>query len=292
MRTAASIAAEIDLAKRRSGRFFAFVDDNIFLSKRRIAELTDILLGQSMGIAWGGFFRVDRIDESNVDALAESGCRFGLCGIESLDESQLGRMRKNCNPAEVVRGIDLATSVGMNLNLSLLVGYPGETRGSIDNTIEALNRLELTNKGFASWLAYPLYVLPGTAVDRVEYRRQFNLVGRRAEWIHDTMSAEEAGSYWSNYLYEGIEGLPYHYYAGDVPSFWSVDRRQRGFGARRELTRCFLAGKSDEGIQRSFDRLYREIRDGAGGADIPAWQTVLEERSRQPGARERYRGAF
>ncbi|MGH0036445.1 MAG: B12-binding domain-containing radical SAM protein [Myxococcota bacterium] len=292
MRSAESIVREVESAKRRSARFFGFIDDNIFLSKRRIRELTTAFTENSLGVTWGGFFRVDRIDESNIEDLALSGCRFGLCGIESLDDEQLVRLRKNCEREEVVRGVELATSAGMNVNLSLLVGFPGETKRSIDQTIDHINCLSSGHKGFASWLAYPLYVLPGTAVDEIAYRRQFGLVGRRNTWRHETMSGEEAGTFWSNYLHDSIDQLPYHYYAGDVPSYWSPGRRQRGFTARRDLTRCFVRGLSDEQVQCAFQRLYEEVRDSSKPIAAPSWQDVFAERQMQPGMRDRYRGAF
>lgn len=292
MRSASSIAREIEAAKNRSARFFGFIDDNIFLSKKRIRELTSTFCEKSLNVTWGGFFRVDRIDEENIDDLLRSGCRFGLCGIESLDNGQLARMRKNCSTEEVRRGIELATAGGMSLNLSLLVGFPGETQSSIDNTIAAMNSLPVNNPGFASWLAYPLYVLPGTAVDDLQYRRRFGFVGRFASWRHDTMDSEAAGGYWPNYLHDRIDGLPYHYYAGDVPSFWTIERRQRAFVARRDLTRSLVRGEDEDAVQRAFSELFAVASDNPRHDQTPRWNTVLADRSEQPGQRERYTGAF
>ena len=144
-----SIAAEIELAKRRSARFFGFVDDNIFLSKQRIKHITKTMLERELGVVWGGFFRVDRIDEDNVNEIAASGCAFGLCGIESGDDGQLDRMGKGCTADEARRGIELSTGAGISLNLSILIGFPGETRESIDNTIAFLNGVSNDHRGLA-----------------------------------------------------------------------------------------------------------------------------------------------
>ena len=291
MRSPDSIASEIELAGRFSARFFDFIDDNIFLSRKRIGQLTRTLLDAELDIVWGGFFRVDRIDESNVDDLVRSGCRFGLCGIESVDEGQLRRLRKGCKRDEVIRGIELATGAGINLNLSLLIGFPGETRASLDNTIGALNGLPARNRGFASWLGYPFYLLPNTAADALDYRRQHNLKGRRGTWQHDTMTSDEVADEWAPYLFRNLS-LPYHYYTGDVPNHWSVEKRCRGFGARRDLTRAFLDRSSDAEIQRAFAQLYANIKDGGSASEAPRWRGVLADRSLQPGERSSYSGAF
>ena len=292
MRSPDSIAAEIELARARSGRFFGFIDDNIFLSKKRIDQLTGTLIERDLGIVWGGFFRVDRIDESNIERLVASGCRFGLCGIESGDEGQLERFRKGCKLAEVVRGIELATEAGMNLNLSLLIGFPGETQQTLDNTIACLNDLPATHTGFASWLAYPFYLLPNTAADAFDFRSHYGLRGRRGEWRHNTMSSREVVEKWAPYLFRNITKLPYHYYTGDVPSFWSVDKRCRAFAARRDLTREFLDRSSDDGIQAAFGQLFAFVKDGGRSAEAPGWKSVLAERALQPGHRASYQGAF
>jgi radical SAM superfamily enzyme YgiQ (UPF0313 family) len=290
-RSADSIAAEIELAKGRSGRVFGFVDDNIFLSKKRISELARTMIERELGVAWGGFFRVDRIDEDNIGDLSESGCVYGLCGIETGDEGQLERMRKDCRRDEALRGIQLATEAGMALNLCMLAGFPGETQESIDNSIGFLNALDLEHRGFASWLLYPFYLLPGTAADSLEFRRQHEIHGRPARWRHATMRVGEVSERWAPYMFERIR-LPYHYYTSDVPRWWPVQKRNSAFARRRELTAGFVDEVGDQELQGRFAQLWTLICDEAPRAEAPAWETVLAERSRQPGKRQPYRGAF
>jgi len=292
VRSADSIAAEIELAKRRSARFFGFIDDNIFLSKQRIKHITKTMLERELGVIWGGFFRADRIDEDNVNEIAASGCAFGLCGIESGDDGQLARMGKGCTVDEARRGIELSTGAGISLNLSILIGFPGETRESIDNTIAFLNGLSNDRRGLASWLGYPFFLLPNTVADSLEYRREFNLSGRGGRWRHDTMDSDEAAELWAPYMFRGVTQLPYHYYSGDAPRWWPIAKRTEAFTLRKKLTDAFLDRKTDAELQQSFGALYQAIRDNGDGQAAPAWESVLADRSLQPGNRKGYRGAF
>lgn len=292
MRSAQSIAAEIELAKRRSARFFGFIDDNIFLSKKRVKEITSTMLTRELGVVWGGFFRVDRIDEDNVEEIARSGCAFGLCGIESGDEGQLDRMGKGCTREEALQGIELSTQAGISLNLSLLIGFPGETRKSIGNTISFLNSVSNQHQGAVSWLGYPFFLLPNTAADSLEFRRKFGLTGRGANWEHETMSADEARDHWAPYMFRNVARIPYHYYAGDAPRWWPISKRNRAFELRRAISLAFLDGRPDGEIEEVFSRLYATIADGGDGGGAPPWRSVLADRSLQPGERETYRGAF
>jgi radical SAM superfamily enzyme YgiQ (UPF0313 family) len=286
MRKPESMLEEIRMAKKRGKSVINIIDDNIFLTKKRIAELTKAIREHEMDIIWGGFFRVDRIDETNIDDIYESGGRFGLCGIESGDDGQLKRMRKGCDRNEIHRGIELATQAGMTMLLTFIVGYPGETRESIDNTADFINSLSLTNTGFASYQVYPFYLLPNTAADDLEYRREFNLKGRYSDWQHSTMNSEEAVSIWSPYLFRKAR-LSYQYDARDYPSlWWPGEKRHQAFEIRRQLTMAFLDGESDELLQHHFAQLYRLIKNDAGASGVPSWNDYLAERAFQPGERK------
>lgn len=281
-RSPASLVEEIRLAKARGARVLYFTDDNVFTSTRRSTAITRALAEADLGIRWGGFFRVDRINERNVDTLVASGCHFGLCGIESFDAGQLRRMNKRCRPEEMTRGIRLCLERGIHLQLTLIVGFPGETRDSLDATAAAVNALPTGLRGWASFLLFPLQVVPGSAIDGIELRRAFALRGRHARWTHATMSYEQAVDTWSPYLFRRIESLPYGYGNEAVPG-WSHERRDRAFRARGALTLAFLDREPDHELQRRFAALYRVFRDDVPEPGVPPWQTMLADRAEQPG---------
>lgn len=282
MRSPESILEEVRAIRARGKRLVNFIDDNIFLSKKRIAHLTRTLLEHDARIYWGGFFRVDRIDEENIEELWESGCRFGLCGIESGDSEMLELMRKECRSDEASRGIDLATAAGMQLKLTFIVGYPGETKESIDNTAEFINGLAHTNHGYSSFQIYPLYILPSTALDEPDFRAEHEIHGRFNQWTHSTMTSEDATKVWSPYLFRNVDALPYEYHVSDFPKGWRVERRSKAFQLRKELTIAFLDGLDDDGIQERFVPLFHHLRDTPADR-VPHWDELLANRRYQPG---------
>jgi radical SAM superfamily enzyme YgiQ (UPF0313 family) len=285
-REPASIMRELKLAKARGQSFFNLIDDNIFLTQARITDLTRTIREHELDLIWGGFFRVDRIDESNIDDIYASGCRFGMCGIESGDDGQLARMRKGCDRDEIARGIDLATAAGIKLVLTFIVGYPGETQDTIDSTLALINVMATEYKSYSSFQVYPFYLLPNTAVDDLEYRKLFHLTGRHGAWSHDSMHADAARSIWAPYMFRRVRTLPYDYYATDCPSWWDAGKRNAGFALRRQLTLDFLDKTDDDCIQHHFSDLYRLLYEGRGNAHaVPLWNTILAERSLQPGER-------
>lgn len=287
MRHPESIVEEIRIAQNCGRHYFNFIDDNIFLNKTRIGNLCKTFVQHDLGVIWGGFFRVDRVDETNIDIIKQSGCSFGLCGIESADPDQLERMNKECKAEEIKRGIELCTAAGMRLLLTFIVGYPGETQESIDNTVDMINSLTTTNRGYASYQVYPFYLLPSSAADSLEFREQYHLKGRYQYWTHYTMNFQEATDTWAPYFFRQVHNLAYDYYAIDSLKGWNYLQRNDAFGLRRELTLAFLDGESDEGIQESFGRLYHFIKTKSNGQtpETPHWSNYLAARCDQPGAR-------
>lgn len=283
-RSPRSLMDEVHMAHGRGGRFFNFIDDNIFLTKERIQDLATTILHHDISMVWGGFFRVDRIDETNIKTLFQSGCRYGMCGIESADDDQLERMRKGCRQHEVRRGIDLATAAGIQLLMTFIVGYPGETQQTIDNTVAFINGLPTHHKGYSSYQVYPFYLLPSTAIDTLDQRREYQLNGRHGTWQHNTMSSDEARDVWAPYFLRHVTTLPYEHYATDCPVGWPVAKRNAAFEARRQLTLAFCDDESGPVIQNRFKTLYHLVTSIDGG-EVPTWSSVLAPRQIQPGHR-------
>jgi len=87
-------------------------------------------------------------------------------------------------------------------------------------------------------------------------------------------------------MFRHVQTLPYDYYATDCPSWWNVAKRNTGFALRRQLTLDFLNKADDDCIQEHFSALYGLLHEQREGAyAIPRWDTVLAERSSQPGER-------
>ncbi len=286
MRHPDSIVEEIRLGQNRGRHYFNFIDDNIFLNKTRIGNLCQAFAKHELGIVWGGFFRVDRVDETNIEAIYQSGCRFGLCGIESADPLQLERMQKECKAEEIQRGIELSTAAGLRLLLTFIVGYPGETKESLDNTSDMINRLPITNPGYSSFQVYPFMLLPMSNADTIEFREQYGLKGRYQGWEHATMNFQEAAEVWAPYFFRNVQNMPYDYYAIDSLKGWSYAHRNQAFALRRELTLAFMGDKSEPQVQECFAQLYHFVKKNGQPNTTPSWTEFLAERSNQPGARK------
>lgn len=281
MRSPRSLMEEIRAIRQRGRSVVNFIDDNIFLTSARLEEVARTIVENELNIYWGGFFRVDRVDETNIDLIRESGLRFGYCGIESADDAMLLRIRKGCRRDELFDGIQLCSLAGINTLLTFIVGFPGETKESLDQTAAFINGLAVDKQGVPTYHAYPLYVSPITALDSIKLRREYSLTGRYMHWTHSTMTSDEASSMWCPYLFRRIGAVSYDYYGNDAGEWLSPSLRKDAFEARNELAVAFLDGADDERVQSAFATLHRAIAPDRH--DVPPWQTFLAGRERQPG---------
>lgn len=281
LRSTTSILEEMRLIASRGASSVSFVDDNALSSRARARDVARAIAESGLGMRWGGYLRADRVVGEDAALLARSGLTNAWCGIESGDPEMLRRMRKRSDPEAARTGIQALTAAGVHVLTTFVLGFPGETRASLDASIAFLNGLPRDAPGGVGYLAFPFQVVPGAPVDGPERRREYGLTGLMESWRHDTMSASDVRTTWAPYFFRGVEAS-YYYYGGDHSPFWRAARRSEAEAHRKALTLAFLDGAPDEVVQDRFATLYRSVRFTP--AEVPSWSDHLAPREQQPGA--------
>lgn len=155
-RSAANVVQEIrQLVDRHSIRSFRFQDDIFTLNRARLRELMASL--RELEIVFRCFGRVDTCSREVADLLYQGGCRHIAFGVETGSPELLRRMRKRQSVEDIRRGIANARAAGLAVRVFLMVGFPGETWATIQQTVDLM--LECAPDEFS---VYPLIVYPGT----------------------------------------------------------------------------------------------------------------------------------
>lgn len=135
-RSPKNIAAEIfHLYRHYRIREIAFVDDTFTINTQRIEELFMILDRQGVCFPWTCMSRVNTVDESVLRFMKNHGCWHISFGIESGNEDILRRIKKNISLDSVCRVIDICHRLGILTKGFFIVGHPGETIETIEETI-------------------------------------------------------------------------------------------------------------------------------------------------------------
>jgi radical SAM superfamily enzyme YgiQ (UPF0313 family) len=158
-RSAASLVDEIERGHREYGvRHFYLWGDTVTLNAKSFGAFCDELIARRLDIRWFGNARADNlVDPAFVARLRQSGCWMLSLGIESESDDVRKDMLKRLERRKIQAAIGNMRDAGIQSFAFFILGYPGETRATIERTIEYA--LEL-NPDFANF--YPAVPYPGT----------------------------------------------------------------------------------------------------------------------------------
>jgi magnesium-protoporphyrin IX monomethyl ester (oxidative) cyclase len=139
-----------------------FEDDNLTANKARAMEIFNGIIDRGFGITWNvpSGMAAKTLDNELLDKMAQSGCYSVSLAIESGNQEVLTRLMNKPVDLNVVPDlVKKIRSTGMDVRGFFIIGYPGETKGTINQTIDYARELELDWSYF--FIASPL---PGTTM--------------------------------------------------------------------------------------------------------------------------------
>ena len=268
LRSRTSLLQELNLVKNRLGENLAVIhvsDDNVFINKKRLHEVCGAITDSGL-THWVGFMRGGEYADDEMAAMVRSGLRMGLIGVESGDQGQLDRMNKRQKIEKVKRGIEQLDAHGISILMTLVVGFPGETRQTLRNTADFLNNLSLTNISVGYQL-YPLLIFPLSVLAEPWARSEWNIEGLMYKWSHSTMNSDET-SQASYDLFKDVTDVPY-FYAEESHFFnrgmFSFETRKFLFQLRQQLTVKVIENAPWEQIEPILKRMAHLMELSADG---------------------------
>jgi len=137
---------------------FWFVDDVFTVSHNWLAEFVTVIKEARLRISYECITRADRMNETVIHQLKESGCFRVWIGAESGSQKVIDLMDRRVEVGQVREMIRLSRSKGLEAGTFIMVGYPGETKEDI---YETLHHLKTSNPDhFTITIAYPIKGTP------------------------------------------------------------------------------------------------------------------------------------
>ena len=157
-RSPENIVHEIQQLKDSYGiNTFRFNDDLFTFSPARIIEMSKVL--KPMEILYRVFARSSSMTKEAACMLYGSGCRHVAIGIESMSGDMLKLLKKQTDRETNIAALKNAKDAGLKVRIYLLVGFPGETEKTFQESLDVLLGCE-----FDEFIVYPFIPYPGTAV--------------------------------------------------------------------------------------------------------------------------------
>jgi radical SAM superfamily enzyme YgiQ (UPF0313 family) len=80
--------------------------------------------------------RFGMLNEKDYNMMAKAGFRFTLFGLESANQETLNRINKNLRVEQIAEGVRMARHAGLDPHITVMMGYPWETKDEAQKTIE------------------------------------------------------------------------------------------------------------------------------------------------------------
>jgi hopanoid biosynthesis associated radical SAM protein HpnJ len=153
-RSSDDVAAEMARAKQYwpEVKEFFFDDDTFNIQKARTVELCGKL--KPLGLTWSCTSRVTT-DFETLKAMKEAGCRLLIVGYESGDPQILKNIKKGATVERARQFTKDCHKLGLVIHGDFILGLPGETRETINNTIAFAKELDVETIQVSVAHAYP-----------------------------------------------------------------------------------------------------------------------------------------
>ena len=128
---------------QEAGAKYIFITDSAFnASYGHSLQVARAFRDAGLTIPWGGFFAPTVPPDGYYKELAEAGLTHVEFGTESLCSVTLGNLQKPFSPAEVMLSHRQALEAGLFVAHYFLLGGPGETPGTLRETLKGADELE------------------------------------------------------------------------------------------------------------------------------------------------------
>lgn len=162
-RSAENVLAEIDQLVQTYGvKEIHFEDDNLTADRERALKIFDGLIERNYGITWvvPSGMAVYSLDDELLEKMVQSGCYSVSLAIENGNQDIVTKiMHKPVRLEKVPPMVKKIRSLGMDVRGFFILGYPGECKADIENTIKFAGDLQL------DWSHFFIFApLPGTEI--------------------------------------------------------------------------------------------------------------------------------
>jgi radical SAM superfamily enzyme YgiQ (UPF0313 family) len=178
-------------------RHIYFVDNSFNIPETQARQLCQELGGLEPRVEWRCILYPHLVREDLVRAMAEAGCVEVALGFESGSPAVLREMNKRFTPGDVRKISDLLAAHGIRRRGFLLLGGPGETRETVEESLAFAASLNLEELR----ITVGIRIYPGTPLARRAVQEgvvsaaddllfpRFYLAPGLEPWIHQRVAA-------------------------------------------------------------------------------------------------------
>ena len=156
--------------------YFVWADDESMIKKRFIYQFCDLMKKEKPGFEFSISGRVNLVDRDILESLKEAGCNMVGYGIESGSQKMLDLMKKNATVEQSKNAIILTREVFGDISPTFVLGLPGETAETVQETIDFCKDVNLVPEAIFFATAYPGTELYDLALKKGLIKNEFEYI--------------------------------------------------------------------------------------------------------------------
>lgn len=151
----ARVLEEIEACLRLGYREIFFRDENLTTSAERVAAICEGILQRHLDVSWICSSRVTHLEPNLLKLMKRAGCHMLRMGVESGVDQVLKNIGKGTNVEIIEQAFVWAREARLSTHAHLMIGLPGDTRETLDQTLRFVKKIAPTMVTFGILTAYP-----------------------------------------------------------------------------------------------------------------------------------------
>jgi radical SAM PhpK family P-methyltransferase len=272
------------LEKMGTVKSINFIDDTFNIPSKRFKDILNMMIKNRYPFKWHSYLRCQYIDKETVKLMKESGCEGVFLGIESGNEEILKNMNKKSDLEKYLQGTSLLKEQGIVTFGSFIIGFPGETDDTVQDTKKFIKESGLDFYRVQLWYGEPITPI-------WKKKEKYNISGESFEWSHATMDSSRACDLIDETFCSIENPIWVPQYNFDFDSIWHLIHQGMSLEDVKDFLRTFYMGLKEKLLnpnqkEVSYEVIIRLMKVCRGTAELE--KSPIEEEK----ILEKYDAAF
>jgi anaerobic magnesium-protoporphyrin IX monomethyl ester cyclase len=148
LRDVGDVLANLEAVRRLNLQQVHFADWTFAVNRRHTLALLEGMLDAGFRFDWTCLSRVNLVDRELLERMKRTGCHLIEFGVESGSQALLNRYQKHITLAQVRQAFRLCHETGIDTLATFVLGLPGETPRTLDETLALALEIDPTYCSF------------------------------------------------------------------------------------------------------------------------------------------------
>ena len=150
-----NVMEEIIYLKELGFREIFYRDELFTLDRKRVIDICRLIIENNLKVPWICSVKASTASYDMLKIMKEAGCRLIRVGVESGVQEILDRVKKDVSISQIADTFRWARGLRMDTHAHMMLGMPGETRKTISQTFDFIEKIRPSTVTYGIMTPYP-----------------------------------------------------------------------------------------------------------------------------------------